>query len=240
MENVGAKIGAYHTWRDWNLYLQKISISMPQRKEHRIAVPGMDGYVDLSEVLTNGEPRYQNRMITLEFEFADGGYEEMLTKVSVISNKINGRRLKVILDEDPQYYYEGLVQVKVDKLNKMVSGFDITVDADPYKYDILSSTDDWLWDSFNFQTGVILVLRDILITSSKNSVLVPGGGEATTIPIINVTRLTSPMTVSFGGKSHTLKSGRNRFPQIRVGREDVTLRFTGAGTINIEYRRRSQ
>ena len=33
----------------------------------------------------------------------------------------------------------------------------ITIDYDvgPYKWSVLSSTDDWLWDPFNFQNGVI-------------------------------------------------------------------------------------
>ena len=238
---VGIRIGDYHTWKDWELYLQKISIDYPVRKEHKVSVPGMDGSIDLSAALTDGKPRYQNRMLAFTFEFVDGSYEEMFTRISKISNNINGRRLKITLDEDPQFYYEGVVQVKADKINSMVSSFDITVEADPYKYDALSSTDAWIWDSFNFQSGIILVLKDIQISSAKRTVVVPGNNEeGGAIPIINVTKLTSTMTVAFAGRSYSLKLGRNRFPQIRVGRGEVTLQFTGAGTINIEYRRRSQ
>lgn len=238
---VGIRIGDYHTWKDWELYLQKVSIDYPVRKEYKVSVPGMDGSIDLSEILTDGEPRYQNRMLAFTFEFADGGYKEMFTRVSKISNRINGKRLKITLDEDPQFYYEGVVQVKADKTNIMVSSFDITVEADPYKYDVLSSTDAWTWDSFNFQTGIILVLKDIQITTGNTTVVVPGNQEeGSSIPIINVTKLTSPMTVSFKGRSYSLKQGRNRFPQIRVGRGAVTLQFTGSGMVNIEYRRKSQ
>lgn len=237
---VGIRIGDYHTWKDWGLYLQKISIDYPTRKEYKVSVPGMDGSIDLSEILTEGEPRYQNRMLAFSFEFADGGYKEMFTKASKISNRINGKRLKVTLDEDPQFFYEGVVQVKTEKINSMVSSLDITVEADPYKYDALSSSDAWIWDSFNFQTGIILVLVGIQISTSNRTVVIPGNEEeGSTVPIINVTKLTSPMTVSFKGQSYSLKQGKNRFPQIRVGRGEVTLQFTGTGTVNIEYRRKS-
>lgn len=237
---VGIRIGDYHTWNDWELYLQKISIDLPQRKEYQIAVPGADGGIDLSEVLTAGEPRYQNRILVFTFELEDGGYKEMLTRVSKISNKINGRRLKVTLDEDPQFYYEGVVQVKADKINSMVSSFGITVDADPYKYDVLSSTDAWTWDSLNFQIGIIFALKDMQIMGNR-TVVVPGNAdEGGVVPIINVTSMAGSMAVAHDGRSYALKPGKNRFPRIRVGRGEVTLQFIGTGTVNIEYRRRSQ
>lgn len=237
----GIKIGEYHTWKDWNLYLQKISIDYPVRKEYKVSVSGMDGSIDLSEILTAGEPRYQNRTLSFNFEFVDGSYEEMLSKISQISNKINGKRLRIILDEDPQFYYEGVVQIKADKTNSMVSSFDIAVEADPYKYNVLSSTDAWTWDNFSFQTGITIVLKDIKITLENRKVLVPGNkDEACIIPMIHVTRLVNPMAILYGGKTYALKQGRNRFPQIKVGRGETILEFTGEGTVNIEYRRQSQ
>lgn len=234
----GIKIDKYHTWKDWGLYLQKISMDLPLRKEHTISVPGMNGKLDLSEALTDGETRYENRILTFSFEFADGGYEEMLTKVSIISNAINGKRLRVILDEDPQFFYEGAVQVRADKINSMVSSLDITVDADPYKYDVLSSTDAWLWDSFNFQTGIIFSLKDISIDNS--TILIPGIDEANAVPIIIVKEVTGQMTLVHKDRTYSLKIGRNRFPQVKVGSGEVSLQFTGTGIIDIEYRRRSQ
>lgn len=235
---VGIKFGEYHTWKDWELYLQKISIDLPLRKEHLVAVPGMDGAIDLSEALTEGEPRYQNRILAFSFEFEDGGYGGMLTKESIISNAINGKRLKIILDEDPRYYYMGVPQVKVDKINSMVSGLDITVSADPYKYDVLSSTDNWLWDSFNFQTGIIYNLAGLRI--DNNTVTIPGIAEASTIAIFNVAQASSQMTVTYKGRTYNLCAGRNRFPQIRVGNGPASLVFTGKGIVDIEFRRRSQ
>lgn len=235
----GIKIGDYHTWDDWGLYLKKISIDFPQRKEHVISVPGLDGVVDLSNVLTGGEPRYQNRTMNFEFEYMDGSYEEMLTLASVIANRINGRRLRVVLDADPQFYYKGVVHVKVDKVNQMISSINITVTSDPYKYDVLSSTDDWIWDIFNFQTGVILALKEIEITEDNRTVLIPGVGEASVVPVINVVRMTEPMSVTYSGETFPLDVGQNRFPQIQVGRDEVQLQFTGTGTVSIEYRRRS-
>lgn len=145
----------------------------------------------------------------------------------------------MVLDADPQFYYKGVVHVKVDKVNQMISSINITVTSDPYKYDVLSSTDDWIWDIFNFQTGVILALKEIEITEDNRTVLIPGVGEASVVPVINVVRMTEPMSVTYSGETFPLDVGRNRFPQIQVGRDEVQLQFAGTGTVSIEYRRRS-
>ena len=42
----------------------------------------------------------------------------------------------------------------------------------PYKWSVLSSTDDWLWDPFNFQNGVIrpALFKDIAVTAEKRTI----------------------------------------------------------------------
>ena len=42
----------------------------------------------------------------------------------------------------------------------------------PYKWSLLSSTDDWLWDPFNFQNGVIrpALFKNIAVTTVKRTI----------------------------------------------------------------------
>ena len=46
------------------------------------------------------------------------------------------------------------------------------------------------------------------------------------------------LVFSYGGRTYTLKVGRNRFQAVRVGKEDVTLTFSGTGKFEVEYRGR--
>ena len=64
---VGVQIGEYHTWKDWGLYLQKIELSEPVKKEYKVSVPSGNGSIDLSDTLTGGEPRFENRTLKMTF-----------------------------------------------------------------------------------------------------------------------------------------------------------------------------
>ena len=83
---------------------------------------------------------------------------------------------------------------------------------------------------------MIRELVDIEITEDDQQVFIAAGNTGIP-PVFWVQKITQePLQVEFDGKIYQLKEGRNRFPQIRVGREDVTLKFQGRGTLTIEYR----
>ena len=106
--------------------------------------------------------------------------------------------------------------------------------AEPFKYDLTASDDDWLWDPFNFETGIIRELAGITVSNGK-SVTITGGGMPT-VPEFVVTESAS-LAVTYNGKSHNmLLPGTYRFPAIKIGADDVTLQFTGSGKLSIRYR----
>ena len=47
--------------------------------------------------------------------------------------------------------------------------------ADPYKYNVADSTEDWLWDSFDFETGIIDEGTEITVRTgeTKTYTIVP-------------------------------------------------------------------
>ena len=233
---VGVQIGEYHTWKDWELYLQKIELSEPVKKEYKVSVPSGNGSIDLSDTLTGGEPRFENRTLKMTVEVITEQYGVMFQKASETANKIHGRKEKITLDDDKGFYYFGTCKVEFDRLNPMITSFSITADVDPYKYEQFSSAEKWEWDSFNFCSGVIRELVDIEITEDDQQIFIAAGNTGIP-PVFWVQEITQdPLQVEFNGKTYQLKEGRNRFPQIRVGREDVTLKFQGRGTLTIEYR----
>lgn len=150
------KHGSINTWDDWHL----IPTSRPvfqqgDVKTLYIDIPGADSKIDVSEALS-GYPTYNNREGSLEFIVANGWRKNWATGFSQFANWLHGKVLRIVLDDDPEYFYEGRMKLNEWKSNNDGTWSNVTIDYDlkPYKYSTYFSTDKWLWDTFNFETGV--------------------------------------------------------------------------------------
>lgn len=225
----------YHTWHDWGLKMLSFYIPMPEPKEDKVDIPGGDGVLDFTEA--NGRPFYSERTdVELTFDISDIDMYEWFKLYSKIAMAIHGRKVKMIMDEEPEFYY--LVRFKLEgKMEYYKTGeFTLKGTAEPFKMDLVASNEDWLWDSFNFETGVIQELMDLSITKESNTVTIFGGG-IDTAPIFHVEE-SADLAFVYEGRMYNLSVGRNRFLGVRVGTEDVTLVFSGTGKLSIEYRGR--
>lgn len=100
-----------NTWDTWHLIPVKCPvIAAPTMEENYVRIPGMSGSLDLSDYLT-GEPEYSDRKGSLEF-FVMNGYGVRENRRSEIASFLDGRKMRVILEDDPGYYYEGRVIMK--------------------------------------------------------------------------------------------------------------------------------
>ena len=80
-------------------------IPPPSVKTHTIEIPGTNGVVDLTESLTP-YVLYQNRSGSFEFAVVAERYD-WAHLYSKIMNYIHGHRARIILEDDPNWYYEG-------------------------------------------------------------------------------------------------------------------------------------
>lgn len=223
------------TERDWGLKLLSIYIPMPKPKTQLVDIPGGDGSIDLTEI--NGRPAYDDRDgIELVFDIMDGDYKTWYLKYSEFADSVHGKKVKMVLDDEPDHYYMVRLELDGKKTNPVYGTITMSGSAEPFKYDLLASNEPWRWDSFNFQTGVIRTLMDIEITSTNKKVTILGAGIDNP-PVFVVTQADN-LKLTYGGRTYTLKVGRNRFPAVRVGKEDVTLTFSGTGKLSVEYRGR--
>ena len=227
----GVKIGEKHTYVDWNLILTSTNIGFPDPKTETIDIPGADGELDFSEVLT-GDITYKNRTISFEFEMIDS-FENWKNKISEISNYLHGKKLKIILDEDSSFYYYGRLTVNNFKSNKSTGTISIEAEVEMYEYDLYSSLEDWLWDSFNFETGIIYELKEIKIIEKKQVTIV--GRRQKSVPTIDVID-TENMIVEFENNRYSLNKGKQRVLNIEIKEGENVLNFYGNGTVSIEYR----
>lgn len=224
-----------HTERDWGLKLLSIYIPMPEPKRQLIDIPGGDGNIDLTEI--NGRPAYNDRAgLELVFDIMDGNYKNWFLKYSEFAKEIHGKKIKMVLDDEPEHYY--LVRLNLDgqKSNQVFGTLTLSGTADPFKYDHISSNEPWKWDPFNFCTGVIRNLMNLVISDTNNTITILGAGIDNS-PVFIVSEADN-LKLTHLGRTYILKVGRNRFPAVRVGEQDVALKFSGNGKLSIEYRGR--
>lgn len=224
-----------HTWRDWGLNLVSIYIPMPDPKNQIRDIPGGDGNIDLTEI--NGRPAYNDREgVELAFDLIDEDYKVWFMKYSEFAKEIHGKKVKMVLDDELDHYYMVRLNLDGQKTNPVYGEITLSGTAEPFKYDHVASNEPWKWDSFNFRTGVIRNLRDLVISNTNHTVKILGAGIDN--PPVFIVSEANNLRLTHEGRTYVLKVGRNRFPAVRVGEEDVTLTFSGMGKLSIEYRGR--
>lgn len=191
---MGVTFGTYHSKVDFNLdYLHK-EVTAPEPKRTVVNIPLVHGDLDLTNRLTGNEPIYENRELNLYFEIRSLRAFWMLDYGNILE-KIHGRLMNVIFDEDPNYYWRGVVSVGDLEDHGFTAGFAVTIDAFPFKYRVQSELVDTytlgtapslaeVTASFTVPyavaipeftcTGVIITYRDQMFTASGTNYTPPG------------------------------------------------------------------
>lgn len=252
--------GDKNTWDDWRLIpISRPVFNPPTQKIKTIEVPGGDGVIDLSQALS-GYPVYQNRTGSFEF-IVPNGFEpweagkiekqSWVMTYSDIMDYLHGQTMRAILEDDPEYFYEGRFNVNSWKSEKDWSRIVIDYSVGPYKWSVLSSIDDWLWDPFNFQNGVIrsAFFKNISVTTATRTQKLEAllFGRAPVCPrfIVSTTakrgvhiRFVNPQL----GLDITklLPDGTSQIPEfVFYGDQGATIYLwcdSGTGTVSIDFR----
>lgn len=152
-----------NTWESWGLIPESRPTPPPPPQKVKTAeIQNVDGNVDLSWSV-NPYPVFSKREGSFKFlynpiyQMVYNKYKPWLALYSEILEFLHGKKLRMILEDDPGYYYEGRFWVESwdSKTDGSGSGITISYSVMPYKMSILSSLDQWLWDPFNFYTDYI-------------------------------------------------------------------------------------
>lgn len=221
-------IGTKNTWDDWHLIpTSRPVFNPPPVKTNLIEIPGGDGVLDLTTALA-GRPLYRNRTGSIEF-FVDNDFQDWTVLYSEIMIYLHGQKLRAILEDDPNFYYEGRFAVNVWKSNKERSSITIDYDVNPYKKDVLGTDEEWIWDTFNFETGVIRYYKDMPVNGTLSVTVI-----VDMMPVSpTITASATGMTVTFNKETYNLTKGVNRIPEVVLIQGLNVLVFTGVGTVTI-------
>lgn len=165
--------GDKNSWTDWHLIpLTRPVILPPAQKVTTLDIPGADGVIDLSTALT-GYPVYSNRTGSIEF-MVENGHDYWYEVYSGVMDALHGKKMALRLEDDMAYYYYGRVAVNTWKSDEHYSTITIDYDLDPYKYSVHSTCEDWIWDPFNFQNGIMIqqFFKNIVVDSADEYTLI--------------------------------------------------------------------
>lgn len=214
MKYKGILFDDIHTFDDLNLILS-VCPDMPPAKPKTtyIDIPGADGSLDLSEA--HGEIRYSDRENQYTFTMLPDDSTTWEEKMTEVSNLLNGKRMKMTLDKDEDYYWDVRVSINSYESDKNLHQIVISVKALPYKFK------QWETKSEFKLTGES---QTVYLTNGRKSVC----------PVIECSN--SNTYIAFDSIEATLSAGRHEILdiQFKEGTNKVVLK--GSGTVLFSYR----
>lgn len=242
--------GNKNTWDDWRLVPSSRPVfNPPSQKVKTLEIPGGDGILDLSQSLT-GYPVYQNRTGSIEF-YVMNDFKPWHMAYSDIMDYLHGQTMRATLEDDPEYFYEGRFTVNSWKSEKNWSKIVVDYNVGPYKWSNSSSIDEWLWDPFNFQNGIIrsMIFNNISVDTSVKTLILEARlfGRAPICPnFIVKSSAERGVHIHFVNKqlgidiTTILKDGEEQIPEfVFFGEAGATIELwvdQGTATIAVDFR----
>ena len=206
------RFGTKWVHADYGLIVAPYAISMPEPQTNYVEIPGRDGALDLSEAF--GTVRYTDRIIPLTL-YARAPFDAL---ISAFAADVHGRRMNVIFDRDPAYYYDARLTVEDVERHAGYCELSLECRARPYKLE-------------HFETTIT-----VLPTGSATATLTNAR-----MPVVPTITVSAGMTLTFTllGMDYTvnLSVGTHIIPSLVLFEGDTAIEITGTGRITFTYRK---
>lgn len=205
----GITFGNHHSYNDLKLILESKEIGSPEVKENKVDIPGADSSLDLTDFF--GEPKYED--VTHKFNFSTiVPQAQFLSLFSTVKNALHGKKMRIILDDDPLFFYLGRIKVLPFTNEKNIGKISVECDCEPYKYKLA-------------KTVVSTAVNGTKTISLTN-------GRKRAVPEITTT---ASMTISFGEHTWASASGTFTLPELELVEGVNTVTVTGTGNITFTW-----
>lgn len=205
----GITFGEFHSYRDLRLILSEKEIGAPHVKTKLIEVEGADGSIDLTDFF--GEPKYGD--VTHKFTFSTiVPRSDFTTQYSEIKNAMHGKKLRIVDDDDPSFYYVGRCYVSSFTSANGVGTISIECECEPYKYKLQPT-----------KMSVTINGTDIIVLTNSRKRAVP---TITT---------TAAMTFVFGNGSWAKGAGTFTIPELELVEGENHVTVAGVGNITFTW-----
>lgn len=212
-------IGTYDTAAEGLWTLTGWTLSRAEFHENYTEVPGHNGPLDLSTVLTDGEPYYDSREFEATFESSEGTRLEREERINQMINKLDGWRFNIILPDDSLHYINGRVRVEKLYNDPVHASVRVTATCDPWRYN-------------NSETVVGLTA-----TATEQTVSLINNGRLSVVPTVTVV---GSVNLKFGSgtevRTWSLSAGEYILSDIYLKNGSAPLSYSGSGQITLKYR----
>lgn len=208
----GITFGSLHSYRDLGLLLASKEIGSPPIKENKIDIEGADGSLDLTDFF--GEAKFDN--VQHKFDFALSVPPQSYPSIfSQIKNALHGKKMRIILDDDPQFYYLGRLSVSSFTNARGAGYLSIDADCDPYKYKLAKTK----------VSQAVSGTQTITLTN----------GRKRAVPLVTI-QTEASIRITFGSYNiWDLGSGSYTLPELELVEGSNSVTVTGTGTISFEW-----
>ena len=216
-------LGDYDTaLHGWTLCPWKLSD--PEQKTNYVEKTGGDGSWDLSTVMTDGVPRYKNRVLTLTLENSQGTREDREEIINEMVNLLDGYKWNIVLPDRPEHYLVGRLHIAVDYSDLAHAAVTITGEVEPWFY--------------KERETIVELTAPITSSTETTNFSLWNRGRKVVSPLLTV-KGTAYLT--FGGVRTTLTTGTYEWPALQLVPGENILNYTGsyAGvgeTLTLTYR----
>jgi hypothetical protein len=207
--------GVVRSDRDLLLIQQSVDVQPAKPKLNLIDVPGADGSKDLTE-LPGGRVVYEDGTITWTYALQPG--EPWPEAFQRVSGAINGRRCRITLWNDPEYYYDGRVTVKSHKLDGVLRQIVVEATCRPYKLRHLETT------------------RTVTLGTAYAKLILLNDRR----PVVPTIKTTAALQLRYKGAEYALNAGTHKLLdlELREGANEIEVKLgSGAtsGTVTFTY-----
>lgn len=197
---------------DYGLIVAPYAIPMPEPQTNFVDIPGRDGALDLSEAF--GTIRYADRVIELTL-YARAPFDTLL---SAFAADVHGRRMNVIFDRDPGFYYDARITIEDVERHWGYCELSVECRAKPYKLE-------------QFETTIT-----VLPTGSATATLT--NSRMPVVPPITVSaEMTLAFTIDEKDYAVTIPAGTHTVPALVLSEGDTKIGITGTGSVTFTYRK---
>ena len=207
----GVSFLGFHSYRDLHLLMTSKEIGAPEVKRHTIDIAGADGELDFTDYF--GEPKYQNAQHRFTFESIQPRNEQ-LQQFTDIKNAIHGKKGRIILDDDPSFFYVGRCFVSKYTNEKNIGKITVECDCEPYKYMITQTA---IYQAVNGTVEVPLI-----------------NGRKRAMPEVKITT-EGTLNIVFNGNIWDLGAGSYTLPELELVEGTNIVTVTGTGTITFTW-----
>lgn len=215
MEKRKVVFGTYDTALTGGWTLAQLDLTSPAAQTNLVQVPGRDGSLDLSTVLTDGVPVYGDRKLTVVLEISDGDRASREQLIRDVVNQLDGYRKDIQLPDDADHYLKGRLQVVKNYNDLAHASVTITAICDPWLYSAAEK------------------IHSLTLSTSVKTVTLTNSGRRPVSPTFVVS---SSATVSVGSSTWNLSAGTYRLPGLVLQPGSTSLKYNGSGTLKISFR----